>query len=72
VSDISDEELKENFDYFDSNGDGKLDRKEFASLMEALGAAEPGEDPGLGFSEIDGDRSGKVDFDEFVRWFSAR
>ncbi len=72
MSDISTEELQENFDYFDSNNDGKLDLDEFASLMEALGALEPGEDAVLGFREIDSDRSGTVEFDEFSRWFSAR
>ena len=72
MSDISTEELRENFEYFDSNNDGKLDREEFAALMEALGALEPGEDARLGFREIDSDRSGTVEFDEFSRWFSAR
>ncbi len=72
MSDLSSEELRENFDHFDSNGDGKLDRGEFGRLMDALGAVEPGEDPGRGFSSIDTDGSGEVEFDEFVRWFSAR
>ncbi len=72
MSDISNEELKENFDYFDNNSDGKLDQEEFSGLMQALGALDPGEDPGFGFRQIDSDRSGTVDFDEFVRWFTAR
>ncbi len=66
------EELRENFDHFDADGDGKLDRREFGQLMEALGAVEPGEDAGRGFSSIDTDGSGLVEFDEFVRWFRAR
>ena len=72
MADISTEELRENFDYFDSNNDGKLDLEEFAGLMEALGALEHGDDAGLGFREIDSDGSGTVEFDEFSRWFSAR
>ena len=39
--------------------------------MEALGAVEPGQDPGRGFSSIDVDGSGKVEFDEFARWFQS-
>ena len=69
---ISSEELRENFDYFDKDGDGKLSREEFAGLMEALGVAETGQDASRGFSAIDTDGSGLIEFDEFARWFSDR
>ena len=69
MTELSPEELRENFDHFDADGDGYLDRSEFGRFMEALGAVEPGQDPGRGFSSIDTDNSGKVEFDEFVRWF---
>ncbi len=72
MSDLSTEELQENFEYFDSDGDGRLDLAEFSNLMEALGALEPGENAVIGFREIDTDGNGTVEFDEFVRWFSAR
>ncbi len=69
MSDIDDEELKENFEHFDKNGDGKLSRDEFGELMAALGAAEPGEDASRGFSSIDVNGSGGIDFEEFAEWF---
>lgn len=72
MSDLSTEELQENFEYFDSDGDGRLDLAEFSNLMEALGALEPGEKAVIGFREIDSDGNGTVEFDEFARWFSAR
>ena len=68
---MSDEELLENFEHFDKNGDGKLNRAEFGELMAALGATEPGEDPSRGFSSIDTDGSGGIEFDEFARWFRS-
>ena len=71
MSDISDEELKENFEHFDKNGDGKLTRAEFGELMKALDATEPGEDPSRGFSSIDSDGSGGIDLEEFARWFRS-
>jgi Ca2+-binding EF-hand superfamily protein len=71
VSDISDEELKENFEHFDKNGDGKLTRTEFGELMNALGATEPGVDPSRGFSSVDSDGSGGIDFEEFASWFRS-
>ena len=69
---MDEEELRENFEHFDRNNDGKLDASEFAGLMEALGALEPGEDASIGFGAIDTDCSGLVEFDEFARWFSQR
>ena len=69
---MDEEELRENFDYFDANGDGKLDLGEFTGLMKALDALEPGESAALGFRAIDADGSGEVEYDEFVRWFSQR
>jgi len=69
---MEEEELRENFEHFDRNNDGKLDPSEFAGLMEALGALEPDEDASIGFGAIDTDSSGLVEFDEFARWFSQR
>ena len=72
MSDISTEELRQNFDHFDTNNDGKIELAEFAKLLEALDAAEPGEDLTMGFSAIDTDSSGVVEFDEFETWFLDR
>jgi calmodulin len=56
---MDEEELRENFDYFDANGDGKLDLREFTGLMKALDALEPGESATLGFRAIDSDALGR-------------
>ena len=69
---MDEEELRENFEHFDRNNDGRLDLAEFGELMTALGALEPGESATMGFQAIDTDRSGLVEFDEFVRWFAQR
>ena len=71
MREISIEELRENFDHFDANGDGKIDAKEFAALMSALGGDEPGSDAAIGFRAIDSDGSGLIEFDEFSRWFAT-
>lgn len=72
MSDIPEQELRENFDHFDTDGDGYIDLAEFSYLMQSLDALEPGESADIGFQAIDTDCSGKVEFDEFVRWFNAR
>lgn len=71
MSDISDEELRENFEYFDKDGNGKMNREEFGELMAALDAVEPGGDPSRGFSSIDVNNSGGIDFEEFAAWFRS-
>ncbi|MFT6680471.1 MAG: Ca2+-binding EF-hand superfamily protein [Haliea salexigens] len=72
MSDVSAQELRENFDHFDSNGDGRIELTEFIALLEGLDALEAGEDPKVGFHAIDSDGSGVVEFDEFVAWFQDR
>ncbi|MFU8765426.1 MAG: hypothetical protein ACNA7T_12925 [Haliea sp.] len=34
MSSVSDQELRENFDHFDSNGDGKLELAEFVAWFQ--------------------------------------
>ena len=68
----SPEELRENFDHFDSNGDGRIELPEFESLMEALGVEASLEEIRVGFGAIDTDGSGLVDFREFANWFADR
>ena len=72
MSDQSTEELRDNFNHFDSNNDGKIDRSEFKALMQALDAFESEQEVELGFGAIDVDGSGLVEFDEFARWFASR
>jgi Ca2+-binding EF-hand superfamily protein len=71
MREISAEELRENFDHFDANGDGRIDVGEFTRLMAALGGEEPGMDAAIGFSAIDTDGSGLIEFDEFSSWFET-
>ena len=71
MHEMSQEELKENFDHFDSDGDGRLELSEFIRLIQALDDDTPVEEARLGFREIDTDRSGVIEFEEFAHWFSS-
>ena len=72
MNDLSGDELRDNFNHFDRNSDGRIDRTEFIELMKALDAFESEQDADLGFKAIDVDGSGLVEFDEFARWFASR
>jgi len=66
------DELREDFDYNDINGDGRLDRDEFRQLMRGLEAGASADQVNLGFDEIDTDNDGYIEFEEFVDWWEGR
>lgn len=66
------DELRENFNHFDSDHDGHIDRSEFGRLLEALGAGGSQEECDIGFEAIDRDANGTIEFREFSRWWSDR
>ncbi|KAL6624504.1 hypothetical protein ACP70R_031825 [Stipagrostis hirtigluma subsp. patula] len=59
-------EVEQVFRRYDANGDGKISAEELASVLRALGAPPgPGEVRRM-MDEMDADRDGFVDLDEFV------
>jgi len=62
--------LREAFDSFDLNHDGRLTLGEFIRFMEELDENMTAEDCQIGFDEIDSDRDGGIEFDEFVAWWT--
>ncbi|MEH6610162.1 MAG: EF-hand domain-containing protein [Halioglobus sp.] len=69
---LSEQELRTNFDHFDRNKDGEIELDEFINLMIALNAESTHEEMALGFKAIDADSSEAIDFAEFSGWFSNR
>ena len=66
------EEIREIFSHFDKNGDGVIERNEFATLLAALDASVEPEEIQAGLDALDDNRNGLIDFDEFVDWWSNR
>ena len=64
------DELKESFEYNDSNDDGKIDFGEFVSMLDDLEADVGETEARIGFRAIDTDRDGAIELDEFVEWWS--
>ena len=63
-------ELREDFDYFDSDHDGLMEFGEFVGLMDGLGADMSSDECRTGFAEIDSDRDGVIEFEEFLDWWT--
>lgn len=65
-------EIKEIFSHFDRDKSGTIDPKEFASLLDALGAGMSHAEIEVGLREVDRNHNGQIEFREFVRWWSER
>ena len=65
------EELRETFDSFDGNTDGRIAYAEFARLLVSLGAGLTEQDCRKGFAEIDTDHDGAISFHEFSVWWAS-
>ena len=72
LSDAKRQELREIFDHFDLNRNGKLEISEFRELLIALGGSlTPGEAE-AGFDAIDDNNDGVISWSEFVAWWSDK
>ena len=60
------------FNSFDKNKDGLIDYDEFESLVAALGKKTNEEQRRAGFTLIDTDQSGYIEFSEFMNWWGNK
>jgi hypothetical protein len=61
--------VKEMFDDLDEDASGQLDREEVKNLALRLGKTMSETDVDIAMHEMDTDRSGEVDFQEFYKWW---
>mmetsp|Transcript_38499 Transcript_38499/g.106094 ORF Transcript_38499/g.106094 Transcript_38499/m.106094 type:complete len:193 (+) Transcript_38499:98-676(+) len=62
------QELKETFDVFDSDGSGALDDKEIKHVMKHIGYADLSKEAVMDLVlQVDEDGSGEIEFPEFVK-----
>jgi calcium-binding protein CML len=63
------QEIRENFEHFDGDRDGRIDFSEFHRLLDALGGEFTEAEARIGFAEIDTDGGGRIEIDEFADWW---
>ena len=63
-------ELQETFVYFDKDKDGRISSKELGLVMQSLGQNPTDSEIRDIINEVDADRNGQLDFEEFVTMMS--
>ena len=64
------EELQEFFTGCDLNSDGLIELSEFSQLLKNIGSDVNAEECRIGFEELDTDKDGRIDFQEFIVWWN--
>ena len=65
-------EIREIFSHYDRDSSGSIDIAEFGELLRALDAESSDEETQAGLDALDDNSNGKIDFNEFVAWWSDR
>ena len=65
-------EIKEAFDLFDTSGSGTIEAKELKVALQALGFEPSREEIEKLIGGVDKDKSGKIDFHEFLGTFASQ
>ena len=66
MSEVQKEEIKQAFDLFDTSGSGTIEPKELKVALRALGFQPTKEDIDTLIRQFDKDKSGRIDFHEFL------
>ena len=65
------EEIEELFEQNDTDGNGDIDFEEFKALVGELDPQMPQAAFAIGFRDIDTNKDGRINFDEFLEWWLA-
>lgn len=64
--------LKQDFERFDGDSNGRIDRNEFLALVQSLGIPMSEDRAYVAFQAIDINGNGSIEFDEFASWWKRR
>lgn len=62
-------QIKDEFSFFDRDGNGQIDLPEFIELLTVIAPKTKVSHVEVGFKLIDGNDDGYIDFEEFLAWW---
>lgn len=65
-------EVREIFDHFDRDKNGTIDRREWGSFLDALDAGFSEDEAAAGLEAVDTNNNGKIEFREFMKWWTEQ
>ncbi|MFK8029728.1 MAG: EF-hand domain-containing protein [Gammaproteobacteria bacterium] len=65
------EETRQNFSFFDRDGNGFIDVKEFIELIKTISPETTEAQAINGFELVDENTDGLIEFDEFLEWWQT-
>jgi len=69
---MTEDDLRRDFTRIDTDGNGAIDRTEFAQLIASLGLDMSEDRMYVAFQAIDIDGNGAIEFGEFAAWWKRR
>ena len=72
ISEEQIEQCREIFNLYDKDGDGTIDSRELGDIMRSLGIYPSNEEVLEMLKEVDTDKSGKINFEEFLDLFTKK
>lgn len=71
LSHDSTEEVRKNFAFFDRDGNGFIDIKEFIELIKTISPEATEAQAVTGFELVDENKDGLIEFEEFLAWWQT-
>ena len=64
-------QVREHFSFFDRDGNGFIDVKEFIELLKEISPKTSDEQAITGFELVDENNDGLIEFEEFLGWWQT-
>jgi Ca2+-binding EF-hand superfamily protein len=72
MSDLNPKELRAIFDHYDRDRSGCIEASEWTNFLRVLDPSLSEQEARSGLMAVDRSGNGRIEFDEFVKWWSER